>query len=81
MIVGHRVFVMAEKKQLRICIIGAMVAGNKNCEFFVWAEMTLDKRWKPHVRDVSCTALAILGYFVHFLPVSKLHHINSRNSY
>ena len=49
----------------------------EDCEFFAWGEMTLAERRKAGVRDVKpslvnadATLHTILGYFVHFLPVS-----------
>ena len=54
----------------------------EDCEFFAWDEMTLDERRKAGVRDVKpslvnadATLHTILGYFVHFLPVSFIKSI------
>ena len=54
----------------------------EDCAFFAWDETTLDERRKAGVRDVKpslvnadATLHTILGYFVHFLPVSFIKSI------
>ncbi len=54
----------------------------EDCKFFAWDETTLDERRKAGVRDVKpllvnadATLHTILGYFVHFLPVSFIKSI------
>ncbi len=54
----------------------------EDCEFFAWDETTLDERRKAGVRDVKpllvkadSTLQTILGYYVHFLPVSFIKSI------
>jgi Transposase IS4 len=54
----------------------------EDCEFFAWDEMTLDEKRKAGIIDVTlllvnadATLHTILGYFVHFLPVSFIKSI------